>query len=76
MTNNKRLFRELQKSACSKVTLENGNCIAMEVEGIVAIENKIGLTIMKNVLYVPNVGKNLVSASQLLDTEFKASFQD
>ncbi|XP_052193800.1 uncharacterized protein LOC127802144 [Diospyros lotus] len=75
MTNNKRLFRELYKSTISRVTIGNGGQIAVKGEGTVAIQCRKGLKLVRNVLYVPEVAKNLFSVSQLLDNGYKVLFE-
>ncbi|KAG8643200.1 hypothetical protein MANES_11G016266v8, partial [Manihot esculenta] len=61
MTNCEELFRELDKSASSRVRIGNGDYITVEGEGTVAIESPTGIKIISEVLYVLEIDQNLLS---------------
>lgn len=61
MTNDEELFRELDKSAISKVRIGKGEHIAVKGRGIVAIESLSGTKLITDVLYVSNIDQNLLS---------------
>ena len=57
MAYNRELFRELDKTAISKVKIENGADIAVKGKGTIAIEGYTGLKLISHVLYVPELIK-------------------
>nr|CAN66250.1 hypothetical protein VITISV_026924 [Vitis vinifera] len=60
MTNNQDLFRELDRTAISKVKIGNGEYIPMKGKGTIAIESQIGLKLIYDVLFVPAIDQNLL----------------
>lgn len=76
MTNCEELFRELDKSASSRVKIGNGEFITAEGEGTVAIESPTGIKIISEVLYILEIDQNLLSVGQLLEKGFKLLFED
>ncbi|KAJ8634468.1 hypothetical protein MRB53_008735 [Persea americana] len=76
MTYNQELFKELDKTAISKVKIGNGAYLAVKGKGTVAIEGHTGLKLISNVLYVPNINQNLLSVGQLLEKGYKVLFED
>ncbi|KAJ8635046.1 hypothetical protein MRB53_009313 [Persea americana] len=76
MTYNQELFKELDKTAISKVKIGNGAYLAVKGKGTVAIEGHTGLKLISNVLYVPNINQNLLSVGQLLEKGYKVLFDD
>ncbi|KAJ8643914.1 hypothetical protein MRB53_005662 [Persea americana] len=74
MTYNQELFKELDKTAISKVKIRNGASLAVKGKGIVAIEGHTGLKLISNVLYVPDINQNLLSVGQLLEKGYKVLF--
>ncbi|CAL5368182.1 unnamed protein product [Camellia sinensis] len=76
MTYDRELFRELDKTAISKVRIGNGAHIAVKGKGTVAIEGCTGLKLISDVLYVPEINQNLLSVTQLLEKGYKVLFED
>ncbi|KAJ8641623.1 hypothetical protein MRB53_018317 [Persea americana] len=76
MTYNQELFKELDKTAISKVKFGNGAYLAVKGKGTVAIEGHTGLKLISNVLYVPEINQNLLSVGQLLEKGYKVFFED
>ncbi|KAJ8764624.1 hypothetical protein K2173_006706 [Erythroxylum novogranatense] len=76
MTNDEKLFKELDKSASSRVRIGNGDYITVKGKGTVAIESLTGTKLISEVLYVPEIDQNLLSVGQLLEKGFKVLFED
>ena len=76
MTNNQDLFRELDRTTISKVRIGNGEYIPMKGKWTIAIESQIGLKLIYDVLFVPDVDQNLLSVGQLVEKWFKVYFED
>ena len=76
MSNNVELFKDLDKTAISKVRVENGDYISMKGKGSVAIESISGTKIITDVLYVLDIDQNLLSVGQLLEKGFKVCFEN
>jgi predicted aspartyl protease len=76
MTNDHKLFKELDKTIVSKVKIGNGDFISVKGKGTVAIESLDGLKYISDVLYVPDIYQNLLSVPQLVELGFKVIFED
>ena len=76
MTSNEELIRDLDKSQVSKVRMGNGDYITINGKGIVIIESSTGTKQISNVLYAPDIDKNLLSVRQLLEKGFKVFFEN
>ncbi|OIS98633.1 putative mitochondrial protein, partial [Nicotiana attenuata] len=76
MTNDETLFRELDRSATSKVKIGNGDYIAVKGKGTLAFETYSGTKTISDVLYVPEIDQNLLSVGQLLQKGFKVIFEN
>ena len=55
MTNDKTLFKELDKTIVSKVKIGNGDFISVKGKGIVTIESLTSLKHISDVLYVLDI---------------------
>ncbi|XP_043805248.1 uncharacterized protein LOC122721479 [Manihot esculenta] len=75
MTFDRDLFKDLDTSFISKVKIGNGEYIAAEEKGTVAIETLKGTKFIREVLFVPDVSQNLLSVGQLLENGFKLFFE-
>ena len=75
MTNDKELFKELDKTVISKVKIGNGEYISVKGKGTVALESLSGLKYITDVLYVPDIDQNLLSVGQLIEKGFKVIFE-
>lgn len=75
MTYDQELFKELDKTAISKVRIGNGAYLAVKGKGTVAIEGHRGLKLISNVLYVPEINQNLLSVGQLPEKGYKVLFE-
>ena len=58
MTNDKELFKELDKTVISKVKIGNGEYISVKGKGTVALESLSGLKYITDILYVPDIDQN------------------
>ena len=76
MINDQDLFRELDRTAISKVRIGNGEYILVKGKGTIAIKSQTGLKLIYDVLFVPNIDQNLLSVGKLIDKGFKVYFQD
>ncbi|KAL3352408.1 hypothetical protein AABB24_020438 [Solanum stoloniferum] len=76
MTHDKEIFRDLHRSAISKVRIDNGDYFPAKGKGTVAIESCSGTKLISDVLYVLELDQNLLSVGNLLENCFKLTFQD
>ena len=76
MTYDKNLFKELKPTGITKVKIGNGGQICAKGKGTIAITTSLGTKKILDVLYVPDLDKNLLSVSQLIEKGFKVSFED
>ena len=76
MTYDQDLFREIDRTAISKVRIGNGEYIPVKGKGTVAIESLTGLKLISDVLFVPDIDQNLLSVGQLVEKGFKVCFED
>ena len=76
MTNDKELFKELDKTMISKVKIRNDGYISIKGKGTVALESLSSLKYITDVLYVPDIDQNLLSVGQLIEKGFKVIFED
>ena len=61
MTHNKSLFKEWCEITSSKVRVGDGKHIAVKGKGTIAIPTCHGTKLITDVLYVPDIDKNLLS---------------
>jgi len=66
MTNDHKLFKELDKTVVSKVKIRNGDFISVKGKWEVAIESLCGMKYIYNVLFVPDIDQNLLYVLQLV----------
>ena len=52
MTSDEKLFRNLDKSIKSRVRIGNGEHLAVEGQGIVAVKSYAGINLVYDVMYV------------------------
>ncbi|KAA0046865.1 putative gag-pol polyprotein, identical [Cucumis melo var. makuwa] len=76
MTGLKPVFKELNEGEKLKVELENGKELQVEGKGTVGIETHHGNRILTNVQYVPDIGYNLLSVGQLMESGLSILFDD
>ncbi|RDX76727.1 hypothetical protein CR513_43252, partial [Mucuna pruriens] len=69
------LFKELGTSVVFKVNSGNGEHNAVKGKDTVAIESISSTKLIKDVLFVPNIGQNLLSVGQLIQKGFKVIFE-
>jgi len=73
----KQLFKELKSSKISKVKIGHGGHISVKGIGTtIVVATHSGTKTITDVLYVPNIDKNLLSVGQLLQKGFKVFFED
>lgn len=66
MINDEKLFKELDRSATSKVKINNGDYIALKGRGTIAFESYSGTKTISDVLYVPKIDQNLLATAHNL----------
>ena len=76
MTSNEELIRDLDKSQVSKVRIGNVDYITVKGKGTVIIKSSTSTKQIYDVLYVPDIDKNLLSVGQLLEKGFKVFFEN
>ena len=76
ITHDPKLFRKLDKTINSKVRIGNGAHLEVKSKGTVAIKGLTSLKLISNVLYVPEINKNILSVGQLLENGYKVLFED
>ncbi|XP_015166688.1 uncharacterized protein [Solanum tuberosum] len=76
MTHHDEIFRYLDRSAISKVRIDNGDYLLAKGKGTVAFESYSGTKLISDVLYVPELDQNLLSIGKLLQNGFKLTFED
>ena len=75
MTSDLELFRDLDRSQVSKVRNGNGDYIMVKGKGTKAIESFTGTKLISDVMYVPDIDKNLLSVGQLIEKSFLVIFK-
>lgn len=70
------LFKELNKTIVSKVRIGNKQYIEVKGRGTIATEGHLGLKLIYDVLYVPELYQNLLSVAKLLEKGYKVLFKD
>ena len=76
MTGLKPIFKELNEGEKLKVELGNGKELQEEGKGTVGIETHHGNRILTNFQYVPDIGYNLLSVGQLMESRYSILFDD
>ncbi|KAK8302351.1 hypothetical protein V6Z12_D04G081400 [Gossypium hirsutum] len=76
MTNDTRIFKELDKTTISEIKVGNGEFIPVKGKGTMAIKSLTGLKQIIDVLYLPNIDQNLFSVGKLIKKGFKVIFED
>ena len=76
MTHNASIFKELDKSYYSKVTIGNGETVEVRGKGVVAIEAPTGIKYISDVLYVPEISQSLLSVGQMLEKNYSLKFEE
>ncbi|RVW77853.1 hypothetical protein CK203_054313 [Vitis vinifera] len=76
MTHDWALFKDLKPITITKVRIGNGDHIAVKGKGTIAISTNISTKTISDVLFVPDIDKNLLSVGQLIEKGFKVSFED
>jgi len=76
MTHDREIFKELNKSNISKVRFGNGEQLAIKGTGTVSIKTHSGIKLIFDVLYVFEITQNLLSVAQLLEKDYKVSFEN
>ena len=77
MTHDKKLFKKLDSNTGVKwVKIGNGKQIKVKGKGTISLASHAGIKTFCDVLYVPEITKNLLSIAQLLEKDFKVIFED
>ncbi|XP_052477095.1 uncharacterized protein LOC128032530 [Gossypium raimondii] len=66
MTPNAAIFKNIDRSFKTMVKVGNGHSIKAEGKGDVLIDTLTGIKLVSNVLFVPEIDRNLLSIAQLL----------
>ena len=67
MAYDEELFKELDKTTVSTVTIGNGDSVDVKVKGVVAVETLSCTKYIYDVLFVPGLNQNLLSVGQMLE---------
>ena len=76
MTSDKILFKELWDSETKKVRIKYGECLVVKGKGAIAITSGSRTKLITNVLYVPDLDRNLLIVGQLMENGFNMFFKD
>ncbi|KAG8503695.1 hypothetical protein CXB51_001703 [Gossypium anomalum] len=69
------IFKSLDRSCKTRVKIGNGHCIQAEGIGNVMICTPSGNKLIPNVLFVPEIDRNLLSIAQLLEKGYTVVFK-
>lgn len=75
MTYDRSLFKEFDKFTSGKVIIGNGSHIAIKGRGTIVVKSNLGLKLILNVLYLPEIDQNFLSVAQLLEEDYKVLFE-
>ncbi|XP_052876616.1 COP1-interactive protein 1-like [Gossypium arboreum] len=75
MTPDASIFKSIDRSFKTNVKVENGHFIKVEGKGDVLISTPTGTKLVKNVLLVPEIDRNLLSIAQLLEKGYSVVFK-
>ncbi|XP_012453617.1 uncharacterized protein LOC105775675 [Gossypium raimondii] len=75
MTSNAKIFKSIDRSFKTRVNVGNGHFIKAEGKGDVLINTLTGNKVVSNVLYVPEIDRNLLSIAQLLENGYLVVFK-
>ena len=76
MTSDEKLFRNLDKSIKSRVKIGNGEHLAVEGRGTVSMRSCVGIKLVYDVMYGPEIDQNLLCVGQLVEKGFKVAFEE
>ncbi|KAK2437238.1 protein MAIN-LIKE [Trifolium repens] len=76
MAHDEELFKELDKTIASKVTIGNGENVDVKGKGVVAVETDSGTKYISDVLFVPELNQNLLSVGQMVEKHYTLHFKD
>ena len=76
LCNNVEMFKFLDDTYKSKVKVENGEAVEVKGRGTVSISTISGIKTIFDVLYTPDMSKNLLSVGQMLETNYSLHFKD
>ncbi|WJX17654.1 hypothetical protein P8452_07542 [Trifolium repens] len=75
MTHNVGIFKELDKSFYSKVTIGNGEHVDVKGKGVVAVETPSCIKYISEVLFVPEINQSLLSVGQMMEKNYSLHFK-
>ena len=70
------IFKELDQSYISKVTISNGECVDIKGKGAIVVETPSGTKYISNVLFVPEINQSFLSMRQMLERHYALHFED
>jgi Reverse transcriptase (RNA-dependent DNA polymerase)/gag-polypeptide of LTR copia-type/Integrase core domain/GAG-pre-integrase domain len=76
MTGNHELFRDIDTSYKMKVRMGNDSLVQAIGKGSIAVQTKMGLRFIRDVLLVPDLKQNLLSVGQLVQNGYAINFED
>jgi hypothetical protein len=76
MAHDEELFKELDKTIASKVTIGNGESVDVKGKRVVAVKTLSGTKYISDVLFVPELNQNLLSVGQMLEKHYTLHFKD
>lgn len=74
MTANERLFINLDTSFNVPILVGNGAVLRTKGKGDIEVETKKGKRVIRNVLLLPNITKNLLSVPQMIEQGYEVTF--
>ena len=69
------IFKELDQSYISKVTISNGECVDVKGIRVVAIETPLGTKYISDVLFVLEINQSLLNVGQMLQRHYALHFE-
>ena len=76
MTSNLQSFKTIDKGYFSKVKIGDGRWLEVHGKGAVVIQTPSGTKLISDVLFVPEINRNLLSVGQLLDKDYALFFKN
>ena len=75
MTFDVEVFKHLDTTITSKVKVGNGEYLNVKGKGTAAISTPSGIKLISDVLYVPEISRNLLNVGQMIKKGFSLHFE-
>lgn len=76
MVKEEKLFSDLDRSVCTPIKVASGEVIISAGKGSIMVETELGQIIIRDVLLVPKIDRNLLSVGQLVKGGYKVLFDE